>query len=321
MGLSASRKIWSLRGGSGLGGKSSSRTAASPIRTNTAQPIAVAIAFFATRRMTGSWLDSRLVMSHSKRRIHVSLKGYRTIEIRKGADNTLPQSLATEKSYANRWRPLRWVLVLSLASIGFGPFACGPMSHEQAREPFDTSTHPSEPARTPPATNESGAAPGPPNLIANGSFENRDETGRPRGWAVSPSSILTAAGSPIVYPYDGSEYLLLKSTDESYGVVAFTLPLDSKDLGKTVVVTAQGRSPLGRYMFLAIRYTVDGEYVERLHEWPACPNAWTENIARETIPLEADPASVQVRILIRNEGGYTFCLDHVRAFVLDGPGD
>lgn len=211
----------------------------------------------------------------------------------------------------------RTAALLAALSVLLPVSACGPLSNEDVRERYAVEA-------AAPAGDPVEAAPAPvadsafENRIKNGSFEEKDETGRPRGWAVSPPAIMIAEGSPAVYPFDGDEYMMLRSVGDRYGILAFTLNLDASALGKTVVATAQGRAPLWRYMFLSVRYAVDGAYTENLHEWPACPHNWTENIAREHIPLDADPGSVQVRILVRDEPGYTFCVDDVRAFVLDG---
>jgi len=194
---------------------------------------------------------------------------------------------------------------------------CGPKSNDEVRELYGVEIQ-SPPAPLTAAVHVAiDATTDLLNRIGNGSFEQKDENGRPRGWAVSPPGIIVRAQSPSVYPFDGEDYMTLQSVADSYGILAFTLDLNPDDLGKTIVATAQGRSPLWRYMFLTVRYKVDGEYIENLHEWPTCPNDWTENIARETIPTNADPESIQVRILVRNDPGFTFCVDHVRAFVLD----
>jgi len=211
-------------------------------------------------------------------------------------------------------RLLTFSAIAGLLTVCLG---CGPRSHREVREQFDSQDTPRadvhivEPSVGLPQDSSL------PNLVNNGSFENRDESGRPLDWAVSPADILVPENFPAVYPFEGDDYVTLQSTADAFGIVAFPLALGEEDLGKTVVATAQGRAPLRRYMFLAIRYAVDGEYIDNIHEWPACPDTWTENIARETIPLDADPKSVQVRILIRDVAGYTFCVDHVRAFVLN----
>lgn len=191
---------------------------------------------------------------------------------------------------------------------------CGPLSNDDVRERYASPAAQSELVYAESA--DETAASDFEDRIANGSFENKDETGRPRGWAVSPAEIILKDGSMVVHPYDGNEYVMLRSVGDRNGILACPLRLKPEDLGKTVVATAEGRAPLWRYMFLSVRYAVDGKYTENLHEWPACPYNWTENIARETIPSNADPESVEVRILIRDVAGYTFCVDHVRAFVL-----
>lgn len=195
---------------------------------------------------------------------------------------------------------------------------CGPLSNEEVRERYGEEIE----APVTVYANEGAVATHPgtefENRVGNGSFEEKDETGRPRGWVVSPDEIIVRGESPAVYPFEGDEYVMLRSVEDRFGILAYSLQLGPEDLGKTVIATAQGRAPLWRYMFLSVRYAIDGKYTEHMHEWSACPHDWTENIARETIPLDADPESVEVRVIIRDEPGYTYCVDHVRAFVLDG---
>jgi hypothetical protein len=157
---------------------------------------------------------------------------------------------------------------------------------------------------------------GDTNLLANPSLEEKDETGRPRGWAVSPSNIIVPAPPQEATARNGRHTLMLRSVKETWGVVAQEIKLDAKDTGKTLFVSAQGRAPLSDHMFLSVEYTIKGKINEIKAPFPASPDSWKAVSLTLDLPKDVQPDKLRVRVIIRNDPGYVFRVDDLFASLM-----
>ncbi|MBM3290208.1 MAG: hypothetical protein FJY92_08665 [Candidatus Hydrogenedentes bacterium] len=160
-----------------------------------------------------------------------------------------------------------------------------------------------------------------PNVLPNGSFEKLDlETGRPRGWAVSPASILVKSMEEEADARDGRHSLHIQTTAETIGVVWAKLSPKLAYVGRSVSAHAWGQAPEAYSMYLTINCKVRGEDRELAADsWPECPDEWTPKKVRATIPADADVDSVRVIIRFKKIAGIACRLDAVRAVVEDDP--
>ena len=154
------------------------------------------------------------------------------------------------------------------------------------------------------------------NLLANASFEHKDDIGRPRGWGVSPASIIEVTPAEEYDAYDGATTMTLRSTSESWGILFQDIRLTEDVRGKLLLVTAQGRSPLKNYMRLSVTYKIDGTEKEASAAWPESPDSWTSEAVRVEIPPGIDDSTVRVRVVIRNKPGFVFRVDDLCAVLM-----
>jgi hypothetical protein len=149
-------------------------------------------------------------------------------------------------------------------------------------------------------------------LLGNRSFEAKDEDGRPLGWGVSPASTIQETGDANAI--DGNEVLTLESVGDSWAVVAQPLAVTADDLGRDLTVAAHGQAPISRGMFIGVRCSVDGEDTDLgMEPWLGVTSEWTQVQSTVTLPEDADPSSVQLRIIVRDEAGHRYLIDNVQA--------
>lgn len=203
---------------------------------------------------------------------------------------------------------------LGAAAIAVMAAACGP-SLTPAYTP-----EPGDPVVASDVLESDRAAPfsESPSAIPNGSFEQKDETGRPLGWAVSPASSIVRDVAESYAAIDGNTFVALESTGESWTVLAANVV--GSIGGGVLVATAQGRAPIDSFMFLEIGARTDGEFTTWTRTgWPACPDDWTPVVAKTAIDPGASAESIQVRVIVRNEPGRIVYVDDVRVTVLPDP--
>jgi len=151
------------------------------------------------------------------------------------------------------------------------------------------------------------------NLIVNGSFETKDEMGRPNGWIVAPPKILAQEGGKQPDAFEGKESVTLRSTDASWGILGIPAPIMPGDLGKTLHVTAVAKTAVPNFLFLTVQCNVNGKFQELARAaWPVSNGKWQELSVSAVLPAGADPASVQARISTRNAAGHMVRVDDVR---------
>ncbi|MDZ4860938.1 MAG: hypothetical protein SGI88_18340 [Candidatus Hydrogenedentes bacterium] len=159
-----------------------------------------------------------------------------------------------------------------------------------------------------PDSDGSGAA--SRNLIENFSFEHRDDTGRPRGWAVSPAESIVPDAEAGAGAKEGAQSLTLRGNADVWTVVAYAVPLIAGDAGKRVTASVWGKASLANAMFLTI-CVKDGSNVQGLvsQAFPESKGEWVEVRAETLLPEDVDTSNVQLRIIIRNDPKGLYRLD------------
>jgi len=151
------------------------------------------------------------------------------------------------------------------------------------------------------------------NLAKNGSFEMLRDDGTPRGWAVAPNGIATVTSESAPH---GENAITIESTEESYGILAYRVPVAAADLGKHMQVSAAGMSDSHWNMTMALEAVQGGEKTQLARTgWGEAPGTWARVKLDTELPSDIDPASLEVRIVVKNEAGHTFQLDDLRASV------
>ena len=220
-------------------------------------------------------------------------------------------------------RQLRWGrawtfcgTVLVIVALG----SCGPSQRSTAGATIPPVAFAQSEIAVPPQADSSDAAAlfsvTDKNLLANASFEHKDDIGRPRGWGVSPASIIEVTPAEEYDAYDGATTMTLRSTSESWGILFQDIRLTEDVRGKLLLVTAQGRSPLKNYMRLSVTYKIDGTEKEASAAWPESPDSWTSEAVRVEIPPGIDDSTVRVRVVIRNKPGFVFRVDDLCAVLM-----
>ena len=157
------------------------------------------------------------------------------------------------------------------------------------------------------------------SLIPNGSFEAKDDTGRPSGWIVSPPSIIVrdATGEAA----DGKSWLGLKGDKKNWGVIAADVKLAPELLGRDLRIVAFGKAPEDNKMNLALVCEVDGKETEVAKKyWAKTGDDWSKVEFTAAVPVAADPNKVRVRALLPQGSGEGYALDGIRIVVdLLGP--
>ncbi len=151
-----------------------------------------------------------------------------------------------------------------------------------------------------------------PNLLSNGSLEDVDEVGRPRGWGVSPAGLIAQSPGGDYDAFSGARSLTLRTLDDVWGVVFQDIRISHSDTPEDLFVTAQGRTPLNDYMRLSVIYKSNGQEVEQQSSWPACPDSWTLVTLRVPLQNPIDAGTVRIRVITRDEPGLVVRLDDVR---------
>jgi hypothetical protein len=157
------------------------------------------------------------------------------------------------------------------------------------------------------------------SLVNNGSFESKDDTGRPRGWIVAPLEIIDrkTAGQAA----EGKAWLGLKGVKDSWGVIAANVTPDQRLLGRDLRIVAFGKAPEPNKMRLSLEYAVDGKKSEAVKKyWSKTNDQWEKMELTASVPESADPKSLRLRVLL-SEGSKTgYALDGVRVVIdLLGP--
>lgn len=151
------------------------------------------------------------------------------------------------------------------------------------------------------------------NLVSNGSFEMLRDDGTLSGWAVAPNDIVTVGSGPAVH---GKNAITITSTDETYGILACKIRINPADLGKQLHISAWGISDSHWNMSMNLEAVQGGEKTTLARiGWGEAPGIWTQVSLSAELPSDIDPASVQVRFVIKNEAGHQFQLDDLRATV------
>ncbi len=168
-----------------------------------------------------------------------------------------------------------------------------------------------------PAAPSAPPAPAPPkavqhdaNLAGNGSFEYKDENGRPGGWIVSPPDLIAKASDDAA---QGKELLALDGVKGTWGIVARNLVIPEVSASVPVRVEAWGKAPAADLMSIRLVYKEKGEEKEvgkRL--WPDTKGEWTKLEFVTELPESIDADTLQVKILLSDKAGKGYALDNVR---------
>ncbi|MBM3290127.1 MAG: hypothetical protein FJY92_08255, partial [Candidatus Hydrogenedentes bacterium] len=162
------------------------------------------------------------------------------------------------------------------------------------------------------------AAPEPPaydaSLVSNGSFETKDDTGRPNGWIVSPLEIIdrTAAGEAA----EGKEFLGLKGVKGNWGVIAENLTPTPSLLERELRIEAWGKAVEANKMSLALLYDEDGKEIEvEKKYWSKTGNSWEKLEFVIAVPKTADVKTLRLRALLPEGSKPGYALDGIRAVI------
>ncbi|MDZ4860936.1 MAG: glycosyltransferase family 39 protein [Candidatus Hydrogenedentes bacterium] len=152
----------------------------------------------------------------------------------------------------------------------------------------------------------------PISVIVNGSLEQKDETGRPRGWIVSPPDALIESRDGSAF--DGKEYVALRSSSESWSILGVNINAGRALLDNgALTVSAYGKAPADT-MFLSVDARIQGTFTTFARKaWPESAGDWTM-LGLEVPDIPAfDPGTLQLRISIRNVAGRTALIDNAKA--------
>jgi len=152
----------------------------------------------------------------------------------------------------------------------------------------------------------------PDFLSGNGSLEDKDDTGRPRGWVVSPNDIIVKTGAPA---YDGAQALALKGQAEFNGIIAHDILISSAYRAKTLVVSAWARSNSTPGLTMYVESGETGK-VKALssHQW--APSAeWQQGVIRVELGENIDTESLKVRFVLPRLADEEYAIDMVQASI------
>jgi len=152
------------------------------------------------------------------------------------------------------------------------------------------------------------------SLIKNGSFEVFNSGNlTPASWYAAPQDAQDPAARVDEIAVHGTRVVALYGVEDSWSILAQQLDLVPEDFGNTLVVSAYGKAPIARNMFLEIEWRVGDERITERAPWPESPDAYTHVEVRAAIPPEADGEINRVKIAIRPGSGHGYFVDHVEA--------
>lgn len=152
------------------------------------------------------------------------------------------------------------------------------------------------------------------NILINGSFETRDANGQPVGWVVFPAGAVMDDPRVDYDAFDGQRTALIQCRTDEFATLNQYLKLRPEDAGRTLHISAQGRSPVDRAMYLSLEYKENGaNRTAAERKWPVSPDNWHPVAISARIPENADPGTIRVRIVCAKLPGYSIRIDDVRA--------
>lgn len=151
------------------------------------------------------------------------------------------------------------------------------------------------------------------SLADNASFEEKDQKGLPKGWVVSPTSLLV---DTKVEAFDGEECLALSGIKGKKGTLTCALNNVEVIAGRRLRIEAWGIAPVENAMSIALvckqnnKDIVVGETF-----WPNTEGKWALASTTATLPDNVDPETARVRVQIADKARKGFALDNVLVLV------